>query len=173
MVLVRGIHSGPPPGWVRRTGRVARRGSVTLQPAALKKADCPVPGLRREVGRGSSLAPGPGEALQRESIPGISLFLRPRALPLVSAAANRHVNTGVQITKNIGTGDNCNSPARRLPPVFLLSPKETSRCRSWVFHLVACLFPSSPGKQKCVSYLQCPRVHRDKGTYCQRVPQIG
>lgn len=163
MVLVPGTRTGPPPGWVRCIGRIARRGSVTLQPAALKKADCPVPGVRREVGRGSSLAPGLGEALQRESIPGISLFLRPRALPLVSAAANRGVNTGDRSQRTSGRGDNCNSPARRLPPLFLLSPKETSRCRSWVFQLVACLFPSSPGDRRASLTSIAPGCAGSKG----------
>lgn len=41
--------------WVSCTGQTARPGSVTLHPAAQKKADCPVPGVSQEVGSSSSL----------------------------------------------------------------------------------------------------------------------
>lgn len=42
-------------GWVHCIGQIACLGSVTLHPAAQKKADCPVPGVSREVGSCSSL----------------------------------------------------------------------------------------------------------------------
>lgn len=117
----------PPPGWVRCVGRISRRGSVTLQPAAQKKADCPVPGVRQEVGRGSSLAPGAGEALQRESIPGIS-SPSPRALPLVRSAAGSKSRCKCEGTERRGHRGGGINPAKvsgvklaacLLPPLVL------------------------------------------------------
>ena len=108
-------------GWVRCIGRISRPGSVTLQPAVQKKADCPVPGVSREVGSSSSLL-GLGKLLVEKTSPAFHV-LQPHALPPAGAARapragreqsrRRGVGTGRWVAGEVGAGDKscCHFPA--------------------------------------------------------------
>lgn len=95
--------------WVNCTGQTARPGSVTLHPAAQKKADCPVPGVSQEVESSSSL---PGR-LGKHPRHFLSFSLPPcpcLGLPALLVQGRNVVHGGRRVTEEVGVhAKSCNS----------------------------------------------------------------
>lgn len=117
-------------------GQIACLGSVTLHPAAQKKADCPVPSVSWEVGSSSSL-PGLGRLYTEKA----SLaFLVPQThalpwlgLPVFCMQGKSKASSMVGILGMDGRGRRCEG----------INPATSSQGESW---LLACLlsFFSNP-----------------------------